>query len=473
MERNLLIKKYCEVLDCGEAAVFVGAGMSAGAGFVQWSGLLKDAAEELNYTIDDHTDLVALAQYYVNETKDRMSFFNAIKKNFPGGTTPLENHKVLASLPIKTYWTTNYDHLIEDALLQEGKKIDIKKTVNSLSVSSGGSDAIVNKMHGDIDDPTTCILTRDDFENYDQTHKAFLDNLMYDLRNKTFLFLGLSFEDPNLHTVFSYVRKLCKDNRRRHYYITKIVSQNSGESVEAFEQRKREQSLFVEDLKNYGISTCLIDDYAYITKILSQIKSGYQRRSVFLSGAATFYDPLKKEDVNTFIRNLSAALIHEGFRLVNGYGLGFGNEVIAGALGQLQNDNKAVDGNLLICPFPQGDKKLKSYWTKLREDLISHTGISIFLFGNKKDGNGNRIDSNGMREEYDISKEHGNLLIPVGATGDMALKLWNDQMNELSSSHIINKLSPSVDDMNNLKDTKSLNGLLKVIINIVKKALLN
>lgn len=83
MEKDILIKKYCEALDCGEAAVFAGAGMSAGAGFVQWGGLLKDAAEELNYTIDDHTDLVALAQYYVNETKDRMSFFNAIKKNFP------------------------------------------------------------------------------------------------------------------------------------------------------------------------------------------------------------------------------------------------------------------------------------------------------------------------------------------------------------------------------------------------------
>ncbi|BDP76414.1 hypothetical protein EfmAA242_06420 [Enterococcus faecium] len=24
-----------------------------------------------------------------------------------------ENHRILASLPIETYWTTNYDHLIE------------------------------------------------------------------------------------------------------------------------------------------------------------------------------------------------------------------------------------------------------------------------------------------------------------------------------------------------------------------------
>lgn len=473
MDKKLLVKKFTDAIDNGEAAIFAGAGMSAGAGFVQWSGLLKDAAEELCYTIDEHTDLVALAQYYVNETKDRMSFFDAIKKNFPGGTSPLENHRILASLPIETYWTTNYDHLIEDALMQEGKKVDVKKTVSSISVSSGGSDVIVYKMHGDIDDPTTCILTRDDFENYDQTYKAFLDNLTYDLRNKTFLFLGLSFDDPNLHRVFSYVRKLCKGNHRRHFFITRKVIKNAKESDESFKQRQREQALFVEDLKNYGITTCLIDDFAEITDILKAIKASYQRRSVFLSGAATFYDTFPENEVKNFVRDLSSALIHEGFRIINGYGLGFGNEVIAGAMSQLEKEKRHIDGNLIIRPFPQGISDHKEMWKQHRTDMISHTGISIFLFGNKKDIDGKKINSNGMQEEYDISKQHGNFLIPVGATGDMAQKLWDNQMNELSSSHIINKWSPSVDDMNNLKNTKSLNDLLGVIINIVKKALLN
>lgn len=470
MNKDLLIKKYCEALDCDEAAIFAGAGISAGAGFVQWSGLLKDAAEELNYKIDDHTDLVALAQYYVNETKDRMSFFNAIKKNFPGGTTPLKNHKILASLPIKTYWTTNYDHLIEEALLQEGTKVDVKKTVNSLSVSSGGSDAIVYKMHGDIDDPTTCILTRDDFENYDQTHRAFLDNLTYDLRNKTFLLLGLSFDDPNLHTVFSYVRKLCKENRRRHYYITKNVSQNTGESDETFKQRQREQSLFVEDLKNYGISTCLIDDYVEITEILKAIKSGYQRRSVFLSGAATFYEPFQRDDVNTFIRNLSASLVHEGFRIVNGYGLGFGNEVVAGAMSQLENEKRHIEGNLIIRPFPQGIADHAEMWKQHRIDMISHTGISIFLFGNKDKGDGTRINSPGVQAEYELSKAHGNFLIPVGASGDMAEELWNRQHVEVLSSTTPLSWSPNSDELKALEDKSlTLDNLVQVILDIVKR----
>ena len=39
MDKKLLIKKYCEALENGRAAIFAGAGLSVGAGFVDWKGL--------------------------------------------------------------------------------------------------------------------------------------------------------------------------------------------------------------------------------------------------------------------------------------------------------------------------------------------------------------------------------------------------------------------------------------------------
>ena len=45
MDKNVLIKKYCEALNERRAAIFAGAGLSAPAGFVNWPGLLKDVAE--------------------------------------------------------------------------------------------------------------------------------------------------------------------------------------------------------------------------------------------------------------------------------------------------------------------------------------------------------------------------------------------------------------------------------------------
>ena len=71
MDKKLLIKKYCEALENGRAAIFAGAGLSVGAGFVDWKGLLKDVAEELNIQLRSYTNLVDLAQYYVNATRNK------------------------------------------------------------------------------------------------------------------------------------------------------------------------------------------------------------------------------------------------------------------------------------------------------------------------------------------------------------------------------------------------------------------
>lgn len=51
-------------------------------------------------------------------------------------------------------------------------------------------------------------------------------------------------------------------------------------------------------------------------------------------------------------------------------------------------------------------------WEIYRQDMISYSGISIFLLGNKKEGE-TTVLSNGMRSEYEISKKQGNFLIPL------------------------------------------------------------
>ena len=135
-----------------------------------------------------------------------------------------------------------------------------------------------------------------------------------------------------------------------------------------------------------------------------------------------------------FISNLSADLIRNGYRIVNGYGLGLGNEVIAGALQELDRLHKPVDGNLIIRPFPQGIPDPRAVWPQYRKEMISLTGISLFFIGNKEDKTiGGTINSPGVRNEYEISKEHNNFLIPVGATGSMSEELYNELMGEISA----------------------------------------
>lgn len=168
---------------------------------------------------------------------------------------------------------------------------DVKSLPLSLAVSKSGSQVTVYKMHGDVDNPDKTILTRDHFEQYPYTHRAFLNNFNYDLTNRTFLFLGLSFDDPNLKYVLKYARYLYKENQRTHYYILKRLERVSFDNDEAFNNAVRGQELFIADMKNYGIQTVVIDRYEEITEILKAIKERYLRRTVFISGAAHDYSP--------------------------------------------------------------------------------------------------------------------------------------------------------------------------------------
>ena len=116
----------------GNAALFIGAGFSKSSGFVDWKSLLEKAANELELDVQKEYDFISIAQYYVN--KNGRSGINHILENeFLQDKKPCENHNIVARLPINTFWTTNYDSLLEDALINEGKKIDVKYCNEHLS----------------------------------------------------------------------------------------------------------------------------------------------------------------------------------------------------------------------------------------------------------------------------------------------------------------------------------------------------
>jgi len=55
------IKKFSREVDENNAAIFAGAGLSVGAGFVNWSDLLREIADELNLDVDKEHDLARIS----------------------------------------------------------------------------------------------------------------------------------------------------------------------------------------------------------------------------------------------------------------------------------------------------------------------------------------------------------------------------------------------------------------------------
>ncbi|MDO7929893.1 SIR2 family protein [Pseudomonas protegens] len=417
----------------GNLAIFAGAGFSQGAGFVNWKTLLKPIADELDLDIDRETDLVALAQYHANANgANRSKLDQMLVTEFSTKVKVTVNHEILARLPIQTYWTTNYDKLIETALGENEKVADVKHTVKQLATTKPKRDAVVYKMHGDVEHASEAVLIRDDYERYHVKMQPYITALSGDLIAKTFLFLGFSFTDPNLDYILSRVRIQYAKHQRQHYCILRKVSQEKDEPQADFEYRVRKEELFKQELLRFGIKAVYVDDFKEITAILQEIEHRHKRKTIFISGAAHDYRPWTESESTHFVYKLSKAISKEQYRVISGFGLGIGSAVISGVIEQtLMNGHRLDSDQLILRPFPQsqsGERPLKELWTEYRRDMLAHTGIALFLFGNKLNPNGDVVLSNGMREEFDLAVAGGVFVIPVGITGSISADLWKEVM---------------------------------------------
>src|ERR1700679_2357110 len=118
MERHIerFIETFVKELEEENVAIFAGAGLSVGAGYINWKTLLEPIARDLDLDIDRENHLISLAQYHFNEKANRSELTRILIEQLSPGHRPTENHHILARLPIRTYWTTNYDKLIEQSL---------------------------------------------------------------------------------------------------------------------------------------------------------------------------------------------------------------------------------------------------------------------------------------------------------------------------------------------------------------------
>ncbi len=433
-QKNRVISELIKDLSEENLAVFAGAGLSAPAGFVSWKELLRPIADELELDIEREDDLVALAQYHCNSNLANRGKLNQLLINeLSDEAKSTGNHQILARLPISTYWTTNYDKLLEHSLSKIGKIPDTKYRNKQLSFTKRGRDAVIYKMHGDIDHPDEAILTKDDYETYHVKMQPFINALSGDLVSKTFLFLGFSFTDPNLDYILSRVRVAYNTDQRQHYCIQKLVSPLKDEEVAETEYRTRKQELFIQDLLRFGIKTILVNEYSEITEFLGQLEWAYRRKTIFLSGAAHEYGKWRSGDAEKFVYSLAKDIAARNFRIVSGFGLGIGSSVITGVLEHVYMSGERLDSDQLILrPFPQsevGTREISKVWHDYRTDMISFSGIAVFLFGNKlKDGE--LVDSDGLEKEFEIAREQGLLLLPIGATGYAARQLYEKLIKE-------------------------------------------
>lgn len=421
-EQSAFIKNYVKALRENNAVVFAGAGMSTSTGLFDWKTLLQPIAERLGLDINDEEhDLPALAQFFVDDQGGVRGELSQILVEQYGklNLKSSANHEILARLPIQIYWTTNYDRHIEEALKKHGKTPDVKKSEMDLSVNLPKRDAIVYKMHGDIESVAETVLTKHEYEDYNKSRELFSNAFKSDYVSRTFLFIGFSFSDPNLEYLISRIRSTLGRNQKPDYFFIKKDPDS---------KKQNRQMVRANSLKRYGLNSIWINDYAEITEILKEIEAEYLRNTVLISGSAEVYGTFGEKRAGEFLHALSKQLSSAGYKLLSGFGWGVGSAVINGVLDNMKHErNQNLDNYLILRPFPQyetSSQKLPELWNEYRKGFIPLAGIAIFVFGNKKSRDTDDIiTAGGMQDEFDIAVAKGLKIIPIGATGFLAKQL--------------------------------------------------
>ena len=427
-------KEYIKAIQDGYAAIFAGAGLSRASGFVDWKELLRDLAEEIQLDVDRENDLVEVAQYYCNEKRSRSEINNKILNHFVKETQKNINIQLLAKMPIQTYWTTNYDHLLENELQKIGKCIDIKIESDSFATTLTDRDVVIYKMHGDYSHPAACVITKDDYELYNEKRQLFTTALQGDLVSKTFLFIGFSFEDPNLKYILSRIRILLDENRRTHYCLLQKINKKKYNNPDDYIYDLNKQSLRINDLKRYGIEAVLLDSYNEIPNILEDIQKRAKCNNIFISGAAHEYGLAWENTAPLFIRKLVEQLCHKNYKIITGHARGIGSYVVSSIIENCHSSVSKLEKHLMIKAFPYEDNNRTDYHqikAEYRKGIFENAGIAIFMFGNKLSDN-EIIMANGVYEEYEIAKKANAYIIPIGSTGYVAKRIWDEVFQNIN-----------------------------------------
>ena len=183
-----------------------------------------------------------------------------------------------------------------------------KYTVEQLALTVRGRDAVVYKMHGDIEQADKAAGTRDDYERYVTTHAPFITALTGDLVERTFLFLGFSFTDPNLDYVLARICSSRFEQERAAAFLHRQARSKLPDEFEArFAYAKTRQELVAQDLLRFNIKTIAVNEFSDITELLRTLSNRFRQRTVFISGSAADYTPWGSSKPSNFLMRLAGA----------------------------------------------------------------------------------------------------------------------------------------------------------------------
>lgn len=204
-------RRLASLAPTGQLALFLGAGVSIGAGLPDWGGRVDQLAEDAGY------------EPALREELSKLSFADyaqLIQRDLPAGKSFRQRiaelvhsprhslcHALLATLPVREAVTQNYDTLFEAAVEgATGKKMSV------IPYAPVANERWLLKMHGCRTRPDDIVLNRQDYLRYQQRRGALAGLVQGPLLTKHLAFIGFSLKDENFIALLDEVRQ-ARDNK--------------------------------------------------------------------------------------------------------------------------------------------------------------------------------------------------------------------------------------------------------------------
>ncbi len=234
-----------DAIKTARCSALIGAGLSIAAGYPSWDELLRtfdDAVRRSGGYYDSAIAWLSESQdplWRAQELRRQMGedrYFALLRETFrPKRTlngTPMVDRVV--GLPFKHYLTTNFDCLLEEALL---RKTQLMPTVVDWSNDSDVSeflfrlqdpqyDSCVVHLHGRYNDPANIILTDRDYTNRYQVTNSIAQKLISIFATQTVVFVGFSLNDPALNHILRQTKLALGAGSIRHFAILGLTTWN-------------------------------------------------------------------------------------------------------------------------------------------------------------------------------------------------------------------------------------------------------
>lgn len=216
------IRQIQKAMRQNRLVVLVGAGASATCGVPSWSSLIDELKKELDVP-EYETDFLKIPQLYKNMRKHK-EYHERVKEILLDGQvqSSFVQDEILKLNPCHII-TTNYDNLLEQAIIKSRDSYFVVKRDEDLPYNRG--ERMLLKMHGDFASDNI-VLTEDDYLDYARNFPLMRSYVMSLFASKLVLLVGFSYSDINLKYILRDVKQ-CLGNKMQPLYMLASDSLNS------------------------------------------------------------------------------------------------------------------------------------------------------------------------------------------------------------------------------------------------------